>query len=136
MTHTDRIVPDGSNSAPYYDDYDETKGFHRVMFRPGRAVQARELTQLQTILQKQIARFGDGIYKNGSMVTGGQITFQGTNELIGYANLYSTYFGNTVSAERFIYSTVNTSSNGVATVIGYDELTTEEPATLILRYHT
>ena len=42
------------NVNPYYDDYDEDKSFYRVLFRPGYAVQAREVTQLQTILQKQI----------------------------------------------------------------------------------
>ena len=51
------------NIAPYFDDFDETKNFHRVMFRPSVAVQARELTQLQTILQNQIERFGDNIFK-------------------------------------------------------------------------
>ena len=35
------------NVAPYYDDFDETKNFHRILFRPGFSVQARELTQLQ-----------------------------------------------------------------------------------------
>ena len=39
------------NVAPYYDDFKEDKNFHRVLFRPGFAVQARELTQLQSILQ-------------------------------------------------------------------------------------
>ena len=47
------------NVAPFYDDFDETKNFHRILFRPGLAVQARELTQMQTILQNQIDRFGD-----------------------------------------------------------------------------
>ena len=45
------------NVSPYWDDFDETKNFHRVLFRPGLAVQTRELTQLQTILQKQVERF-------------------------------------------------------------------------------
>ena len=45
------------NVDPYYDDYDESKNFHRILFKPGLAVQARELTQLQTILQNQIDRF-------------------------------------------------------------------------------
>ena len=39
------------NQSPYYDDFDETKNYNRILFRPGFAVQARELTQLQTILQ-------------------------------------------------------------------------------------
>jgi len=62
------------NVEPYYDDYDETKGFHRVLFKPGVAVQARELTQLQTILQKQIERFGRHFFKEGSMVIPGQLS--------------------------------------------------------------
>ena len=32
------------NVDPYYDDYNEEKNFHQILFRPGLAVQARELT--------------------------------------------------------------------------------------------
>jgi hypothetical protein len=49
------------NVSPYYDDFDESKNFHRVLYRPGLAVQARELTQMQTILQNQIDRFGEHV---------------------------------------------------------------------------
>jgi len=58
------------NQDPYHDDYDADKDFHRVLFKPGVAVQARELTQLQTILQNQIERFGDNILKEGTIVKG------------------------------------------------------------------
>ena len=58
------------NTYPYFDDYDETNNFHKVLFKPGYAVQARELTQLQTILQDQIKRFGDNIFKEGSVISG------------------------------------------------------------------
>ena len=44
------------NVNPYYDDYDEDKQFLRVLFRPGFGLQARELTQVQTILQTQVQR--------------------------------------------------------------------------------
>lgn len=60
------------NVSPYFDDYNEDKNFHRILFKPSQAVQARELTQLQTILQKQIERFGDHVFKNGSRVLGGK----------------------------------------------------------------
>jgi hypothetical protein len=56
------------NVSPYYDDYDDTKEFYRILYRPGYAVQARELTQSQTILQKQINRFGRHIFKEGTLV--------------------------------------------------------------------
>ena len=58
------------NIPPYFDDYNEAKKFYRILFRPSVAVQARELTQLQTIQQKQIERFGNHIFKDGSVVEG------------------------------------------------------------------
>ena len=61
------------NQSPFYDDYDEAKNFHRVLFRPGYAVQARELTQLQTILQNQIERGFNEILKDGTVITGVQV---------------------------------------------------------------
>jgi hypothetical protein len=61
------------NVDPYYDDCSEDKKFLRMLFRPGYAVQARELTQLQTILQNQIERFGKNIFNEGSLVYGGEV---------------------------------------------------------------
>lgn len=63
------------NISPYYDDYNEDKNFHRVLFRPAVPIQARELTQLQTILQNQVERFGDNIYKQGTIIKGCGLTF-------------------------------------------------------------
>jgi len=62
------------NIAPYFDDFDKSKGFLKVLFKPGFPVQARELTTLQTLLQDQIDTFGQGVYKEGSMVVPGGIT--------------------------------------------------------------
>ena len=47
----------------------------KLLFRPGRAVQARELTQLQTILQRQIEITGNQLFKDGTLVQGGQQTY-------------------------------------------------------------
>jgi len=58
------------NVNPYFDDYDETKNFNRVLFKPAVPLQARELTQLQTILQSQIERFGQYQFKEGSIIKG------------------------------------------------------------------
>ncbi len=62
------------NIAPYYDDFDSSKGFLKVLFKPGYPVQARELTTLQSVLQNQIDSFGQGVYKEGAMVVPGGIT--------------------------------------------------------------
>ena len=61
------------NTEPYFDDYNDEKEFYRILFRPSYAVQARELTQLQTILQNQVSRFGDHVFKNGSQVIPGSV---------------------------------------------------------------
>ena len=57
------------NVDPYYDDYNEEKNFHQILFRPGLAVQARELTQMQTLLQRQTSRFGSHVFQEGTIVT-------------------------------------------------------------------
>jgi len=69
MAYQDKLTTD-FNVAPFYDDFDEDKQYYRVLFRPATAVQARELTQLQTIMQAQISRFGDSIYKSGTIIEG------------------------------------------------------------------
>ncbi len=61
------------NVSPYYDDFDESKKFLRILFRPGYSVQARELSQLQSILNNQLSNFGDHVFDNGSVVRGGEI---------------------------------------------------------------
>ena len=63
------------NINPYYDDFNEDNNFHRVLFRPGRPVQARELTTLQSILQHQIEDFGSHMFKEGSMVIPGNVEY-------------------------------------------------------------
>jgi len=61
------------NTNPYYDDYSEDSGFLKNLFRPGFAIQARELTQLQSFLQVQVERLGSHVFENGSIVTGGGV---------------------------------------------------------------
>ncbi len=64
------------NQSPYFDDFNEGKHFHRVLFRPGYAVQARELTPLPTLFQNQIERFGDAILDNGTVINGCDLELQ------------------------------------------------------------
>lgn len=59
------------NNPPYFDDFDPNKNYSKILFRPGRAVQARELTQIQTILQNQISALGDKLLTS-PIVSGGE----------------------------------------------------------------
>ncbi len=63
------------NVSPYFDDFEESKNYQKVLFKPGSPVQARELTTLQTILQNQIEKFGNHFFKEGAMVIPGQIAY-------------------------------------------------------------
>lgn len=63
------------NVSPYFDDYSVDKGFVSILYRPG-TVQTRELNQMQTIIQDQIARFGRNIFQEGSVVIPGGISFK------------------------------------------------------------
>lgn len=61
------------NTSPYFDDFDKDSGFLRILFNPGRAVQARELTQIQSILQNQVRAGADHIFKDGTAIVGSDV---------------------------------------------------------------
>jgi hypothetical protein len=66
------------NQLPYFNDSENAinKGYYQILFKPSVAVQARELTQLQSLIQAQIERMGTHFFKNGSRVLGGAFDAQ------------------------------------------------------------
>ena len=124
------------NVAPYYDDFDTTDNFHRVLFRPGFAVQARELTTLQSILQNQVEKHGRHFFKEGSMVIPGQITF--TNKYYA-VKLQSTFNSASIAGylSSYVGSIVTGAISGItARVVGYADATTTDSPTLYVKYLT
>jgi len=65
------------NISPYYDDFDSEKNFYKVLFKPGSPIQARELTTLQSVLQGQIQSFGSHMFKEGTVIIPGGISYDG-----------------------------------------------------------
>jgi len=129
------IVPASSKVSPYYDDFNEDKNFHRIMFRPGYAVQARELTQLQTILQNQVERFGRHIFVNGSSVIGGKLD---TSDIITL-NVQTQYINNDIDITAFKDRTISYSSGNnevIARVIQTSPSINGAPACLHVKYIT
>lgn len=120
------------NVNPYYDDFSEDKKFLRLLFKPGYAVQARELTQLQTLLQNQIGRFGNHVFQNGSLVSGGQQFLQDAT----YIKLDSSYSSSDINVADFdgmtIYSSDETKRGQVIKVYDADE-GTGDPKTLLVK---
>jgi hypothetical protein len=121
------------NTEPYNDDFDENNKFYRILFRPSFAVQARELTQMQTILQNQIKRHGDHIFKQGAMVIPGQASI---DTAINYIKIQPIFAGAVV--ETYIKNLEG------LTVVGQNGLTAQvikvisaegpDFATLYVRY--
>jgi len=127
-------MPTTFSTSPHFDDYDETKQFVRVLFRPGRAVQARELTQLQTIIQAQIERFGKGVYKDGSFVSPPKTTYDNTFSFVKLTE--STGATNSDDVISGLVGTDIINSDGVkALIINHAVSTTAgDPPTLFVKY--
>ena len=124
------------NVAPYYDDFDTTDNFHRVLFRPGFAVQARELTQLQSILQNQIERHGQHVFKDGTVIIPGQVSISNAYTSI---QLASTFGGEDVVVAQYLNTTTPVTITGVtsgvkAQVIGVKAGTSTTQPVLYLQY--
>ena len=121
------------NQAPYFDDFDELKKFYKILFRPGVAVQTRELNQLQSILQNQVTKFGDHVFKEGSMVIPGQVNY---NDKLNYVKLSTTALaGNSLSYLEDKELSTGVLGTGVrAQVIKAIPAEGNDPATLILLY--
>jgi hypothetical protein len=118
------------NISPYFDDFVESKKFHRILFRPSFAVQARELTQSQTILQNQIERVGDHLFKQGAMVIPGQVSIDTNYTAVKLtsksASSINTYNGTTITGGT---------SGVIAEVVGVAATDGTDPDTLYVKYN-
>lgn len=106
--------------APYWDDFQNNvealdKNYIKILFRPGRSVQARELTQMQTILQSQINKFGKSVYKEGTAVIDGQCTID--NSII-WIKVSSGITSDVAQALVTSQSTLTDANGVIASVIG------------------
>ena len=120
---------------PYYDDYNEDKNFHHILYKPGQAVQGRELNQTQSIAQNQIARFGSHIFKEGSIVTGGQFILDDEYRYLKIKDLNPSSVS--VNVGDFLNKTITEVSTGITAIVlnvvnGSEN--TNNPKTLIMKY--
>ena len=125
------------NVAPYFDDFDEEDNFVKTLFRPGFAIQARELTQLQSVLQNQIERHGNHIFEDGAMVIPGQISVIRLATL----KLASTFSGETVDPSQYFNADtpilITGATTGVtAKVTGFTAATATEQPLLHIAYES
>ena len=104
------------NVAPYFDDFDPTNEYQKVLFKPGYPVQARELTTLQSILQNQVEKFGQHFFKEGAKVIPGNT---GYSQLYYAVQLNSTFQGVPVEAyaSQLVGSTITGQTSGVTATV-------------------
>jgi len=106
------------NVNPYFDDFDADKDYYRVLFKPGFPIQARELTTLQSILQNQLENFGSHIFKEGSIVIPGNVTFDNQYYAV---EITATHLGTDVSVyiDNFVGKRIIGQESGVTAQVQY-----------------
>ena len=104
------------NVSPYFDDFDANNDYHKVLFKPGVPVQARELTTLQSILQNQIEKFGQHFFKEGAKVIPGNTSY---TQLYYCVQLQNTFLGVPVSAyvDQLVGSKITGQTSGVTATV-------------------
>jgi hypothetical protein len=119
-------------SQTYKDDFSDSDNYHRILFNSGRALQARELTQLQTIIQREAERHARFVFKEGAPVHSGGVSI---NTRFEFAKLnvttyslpatYSTLIGETFTGQT---STIKVRIVAIEPAAGGD------PATVFIEY--
>ena len=119
-------------SDTYKDDFKDSDNYHRILFNSGKALQARELTQLQTIIQREMERLGSHMFKEGAAVNPGGITVNNNYEFVKL-NTAVNALPNTPS--DLVGQTITGNDSGVkAVILEVVAATATDPATLYIRY--
>lgn len=112
----------------YRDDYRDSDNYHRILFNAARPVQARELTQSQTIIQKEIDRFGRNIFNDGASVNPIQNVY--VDQHYAFVKLESV---STITEEVGTILSGGT-SNFKAEIVRIEDATDTDPCTVYVQY--
>ncbi len=119
------------SQPPYHDDFDENKNYQRILFKPGFAVQARELTQLQTALQAQVDKLGQYSFKDGDRVLNGKLSLNVDYKFVKVVNI------NALDINIFKGQLVTGAVSGIeAEVIDVVDADGLDPITFYVKYIT
>lgn len=119
-------------SNVYRDDFTDSDNYHRILFNSGRPLQARELTQMQTIIQEQIKRFGSNIFKEGGVVKPGERILNTGYEFV---KLDTSSLGLPTDTSTIVGTTFTGNTSGVtARIIEVVTATGSDPATIYVAY--
>ena len=97
------------NVSPYYDDFDTTIIFIEFFSDLLLQFRLRELTQLQSILQNQIERHGQNVFKDGTVIVPGQVSVSNAYTSI---QLASQFGGEDVVVAQYLNTTTPVTITG------------------------
>jgi hypothetical protein len=123
------------NIEPYWDDYNTPTAdgltpkekYNKMLFRPGHAIQARELTQMQSMLQNQVSSMGDHMFKEGSIVIPGGVSVYNNIDYLKLSAVNTTNMADLIGIEF-------TDGTSTAKVIHAEAATGTDPVTLFVNY--
>ena len=128
----------------YKDDFADSDNYHRILFNSGRAVQARELTQSQTITQEEIARLGRHVFKDGASVNPGGPTVDNSYEFVKLSSAITDdqvtslvgleFTGATSSVKARVIRVVQAVTDTSLAELPSSVSATGDPATLFVQY--
>ncbi len=124
------------NIEPYNDDFQQNaldNNYVRILFKPGRAVQARELTQIQSMLQNQIKQFGDHVFQDGSPVIGGNLTL---DNKVKYLKLQETFNNTDIDVDEFNEKVIRNEDGTVQAKVLATYFPPDGIPTLLVKYIT
>lgn len=101
-------------NTKYKDDFKDSDNYHRILFNAGKALQARELTQMQTITQREITRLGNNLFNDGSVVRAGNVTLDNRYEFVKITGIPAGYSGS-----DYVGKTLTTDNNIKVEVLEY-----------------
>jgi hypothetical protein len=119
-------------SQTYRDDFADSDNYHRILFNGGRALQARELTQLQTIIQREHERHARFVFKEGAAVHSGGYQL---NPKFEYAKLNTTTYSLPTNYNSLIGQTFTGLTSTIKVrIVDIRPVEGTHPATIFIEY--
>jgi len=129
------------NTSPYFDDFYEKgegardKNYYKILFNPGKPIQARELNNIQSLLQNQSESFAQHMFKEGSMIVPGGVSYDNQFEAV---KLKPKQFGIDITAyfENLVGKTIVGENSRVSATVKKVEATNAavEYPTIYVKY--
>lgn len=131
------------SDPPYNDDFHsvdpatgktpEEKNYLRILYKPGVSVQSRELNQMQSVIQSQIDKFGQGVFSDGASVIDGEKNFD--DDIYAIDVEFDTAPGSVIDNLVMIKNGAGTSGVLEASIIKADPIgTSDTEYRLFIRY--